>query len=367
MNDVEDGTAHYSIAFPRRWWYPACPSRRLGHRPVCVTLMNTPLALFRDAAGAARAVIDRCPHRNVPLSRGRVTDDGCIECAYHGWRFDGTGRCNGVPGLSEGSGASSSTRDLPSHHTREQDGFVWIWGEQGSVPDREPLAIPTPEGSGANSGEVVFEYDLACTLHAALENALDVPHTAYLHRGIFRGGEAREITAERRDLQDAIEVEYRGEPVGLGRIRGRQNSGLVFEHWDRFFMPSTAQVEYRVPGWFHIINTILHLPLSEFSTRAWFKVRYSSRVPAALLRPIVWARGLQILRQDARMLAMQTDTIRRFGGERYTSTELDVIGNAVWRMLRQAERAEAVTPEGSRARAEETPDPGAAQRVRFRI
>lgn len=369
MQDVEGGTNHYSVAFPRRWWYPACPSRELGRRPVSVTLMNTPLVVFRDAGGAPRAVLDRCPHRNVPLSLGRVRDDGCIECGYHGWRFDGDGRCTGVPGLLDSSAASSSTRDLPSHHTCEQDGFVWVWGEEGGRPDRDPLPIPNPEGFGVNAGEVVFGYDLDCTLHAALENALDVPHTAYLHRGIFRGGEARELTAERRDSTDGIEVEYRGEPVGLGRIRVRQGSERVFEHWDRFFMPSTAQVEYRVPGWFHIINTILHLPISEFSTRAWFRVRYSSRIPAALLRPLVEARGRQILRQDARMLAHQTDTVRRFGGERYSSTDLDVIGNAIWRMLRRAERAEAAAP-GETHTDDEPEEPagsGDTRRVTFHI
>ena len=40
------------------------------------------------------------------------------------------------------------------------------------------------------------------------------------------------------------------------------------------------------------------------------------------------------------MLAAQTETIRRFGGERYTSTELDLLGRGIWRLLRQAERAE---------------------------
>ena len=34
--------------------------------------------------------------------------------------------------------------------------------------------------------------------------------------------------------------------------------------------------------------------------------------------------------------------IRRFGGERYASTELDLMGPEIWRMLKQAERGLAV-------------------------
>jgi len=37
-------------------------------------------------------------------------------------------------------------------------------------------------------------------------------------------------------------------------------------------------------------------------------------------------------------LAAQTGSIRRFGGERYASTELDLMGPEILRMLKQAER-----------------------------
>ena len=177
-------------------------------------------------------------------------------------------------------------------------------------------------------------------MHAALENALDVPHTAFLHRGIFRGGKPRPITAVRRPVDNGVEVQYLGEPVGMGPIRLSEDAGRTFDHWDRFFLPSIAQIEYAVDGWFRIVNTIVHLPLSPFRTRAWFVVRFQSRLPAPAVRPVVLQRGKQILRQDARALAAQTERIRSLGGERYTSTELDLLGNAIWHLLRHAERAE---------------------------
>src|SRR5207302_6784614 len=103
MRTMEPG--RYSVALPRRFWYPACPSAALRRRPVGITLMDTPIVLFRDGDGDPRALVDRCPHRNVPLSLGRVRSDGCLECMYHGWRFDGQGHCAGVPGLLEGEAA----------------------------------------------------------------------------------------------------------------------------------------------------------------------------------------------------------------------------------------------------------------------
>lgn len=334
-------TASYSVAFPRRWWYPVARSSELGRRPQAVTLMDTPLVVFRGAGGAPVVLVDRCAHRNYPLSLGRVTGDGTLECGYHGWTFDGGGRCVRVPGLPAARSQAADSRRVPRHAAVEQDGIVWAWGEPDAEPARRPYALPAVDGPGA--GEVVFRRDLECTLHAALENALDVPHTAFLHRGIFRGGTPRPITAVRRPIDDGVEVRYVGEPVGMGPIRLRSDA-RTFDHWDRFVLPSIAQIEYAVAGWFRIVNTIVHLPMSPFRTRAWFVVRFQSRLPAALVRAAVGQRGKQILRQDADALARQTERVRSLGGEHYASTELDLIGNAIWHLLRHAERAEHGTP-----------------------
>lgn len=354
----------FSVAFPRRFWYPVAASDEVGRRrPLATALFGTPLVVFRDGSGAARVLVDRCPHRNAPLSLGRVAPDGNLECAYHGWRFAGDGTCRLVPGLTTGIG-SGRTRAAAAYTTCERDGFVWAWADPAVPPSGEPFGLPALSGAGC--GRVVFRYDLEATLHAALENALDVPHTAFLHRGIFRGGEPREITATRREVPGGVEVRYEGEPVGLGRFRGREGSARTFDHWDRFFLPSIAQVEYRVEGWLRIVNTILHLPMEPFRTRAWFVVQYWSRLPARLVAPLVWARGRQILGQDARMLAAQAATIRRFGGEQFASTPLDVMGGAVWRLLREAERAEQAERDGA-APAEEEGAEAVERTVSFRI
>lgn len=337
-----DATGRFSVAFPRRHWYPACESADLTAAPIAVELMEQPIVLFRDRAGVARALVDRCPHRNAPLSLGRVDDRGHLQCGYHGWCFDGAGACTAVPGLDADPGAAN--RSVAAHAVAESDGFVWIWGEAGSAPSGSPLALPRLQDaeSSRRVGRTIFVCDLESTMHAAIENALDVPHTAFLHGGIFRGrSEPREITAVRRELPNGIEVEYLGEPIGFGPLTlSSRQTDRTFEHFDRFLLPSTAQIEYAVPGWLRIVNTILHLPMGPFRTRAWFVLDFSSPLPPRAAAAIIKARGRAVLRQDADMLAAQTATIRRFGGERYSSTDLDLLGRGIWRLLRQAERAE---------------------------
>lgn len=321
-------TGRYSVALPRRQWYPACRSRELGtRRPVPIELMGAPLVVFRDRTGQPAVLVDRCPHRNAPLSMGRVRH-GELECAYHGWRFDGSGSCTAIPG-----GIEPGERHADAHAAVERDGMVWFWSEQGEEPAGEPFRLPD---LGPKAKEVVLTYDIDATMHAAIENTLDVPHTAFLHRGLLRGAEQNELTATRRSIPNGVEVQYRGEPFGIGFLR--RKGGPALEHYDRFILPCVAQVEYRAGPWLHIVNSVLHLPLDRFRTRAWFVLRATSdRLPTRLVQTVIRLQGPRVARQDVNVLNRQTATVRRFGGERYSSTDLDLFGNAIWRLLRHAE------------------------------
>ena len=52
--------------------------------------------VFRDKDGAASCIRDECAHRACPLSLGTL-ENGEIACAYHGWAFDGEGKCTKMP------------------------------------------------------------------------------------------------------------------------------------------------------------------------------------------------------------------------------------------------------------------------------
>lgn len=326
---------HVSVARLTRWWYVACRSSQLGTKPLARTILGIPLVVFRADDGRPAALLDRCPHRNVPLSIGRVVQPGRLECAYHGWQFDGGGRCTLVPGLVAGD--AGAERRTPAFATRERDGFVWVYASADEEPASEPEPLPHTTAPGYTT--VVRELEMECTLHAALENALDVPHTAFLHRGLFRGAGARNvITAIVRQSRRGVEAEYVGEPRPPG-LAGRllSPSGGIVQHWDRFLLPSIAQVEYRLGSENHLLVTSLCTPVSDFVTRLYAVVSFRLRVPGALVRPLLAPLAMRIFRQDAAVLKLQSDVIRRFGGEQFMSTEIDVLGPSIWRLLKQAE------------------------------
>jgi phenylpropionate dioxygenase-like ring-hydroxylating dioxygenase large terminal subunit len=293
--------------------------------------------LFRDGAGRPAALVDRCPHRNAPLSAGRVAG-GLLACGYHGWRFDGAGTCREVPGL--GGIADRKSRHATAHPAVEQDGFVWVYSTPDTAPVREPFRFPAVDRRYVTIRRSVA---LPGPLWHALENALDVPHTAFLHAGLFRSGKRRnDIQVIVRRAGDRAEAEFVGEPRPSGFVgRLLAPGGGVVEHWDRFILPAIAQVEYRLGDGNHLLKTTFMTPVSDFETRIWaviaLRLRRGTRIGAALVTPL----ATRILRQDAEILARQAANIRRFGGERFTSTQIDVLGPHIWRLLREAERGEA--------------------------
>ena len=344
-----------ALALPR-WWYVACRTGELGRRPLARTVHGVPLALFRDGAGRAVALLDRCPHRNVPLSLGRRCD-GLLECAYHGWRFDGAGACRLVPGLEGAPSARPGadpydrpSRRVPSFPVVERDGFVWI------VPAEDPPAVPVPpvlpHHGEAGFTTVYRSTALRASALAAVDNALDVAHTAFLHRGLFRGRRAPvPVRATVRRTADRVEAVYEGEPRPPGVVARllSPEDGIV-EHVDRFLLPSIAQVEYGL-GDARLVVTSACTPVGDDDTVLHAAVTFRLRLPVAVVRAAVTPVIDQILRQDARILAAQTANVARFGGEHFANTPVDVLGPHVVRLVRRAERGE-LEPDGTGAPSE---------------
>lgn len=336
-------TGRHSVVRLPRAWFVACPSKELRHRPLARTLQGTPLVLFRGEGGAPAALLDRCSHRNVPLSLGACVEGGQVQCAYHGWRFDGTGACRLVPGRvvdDDGPGAGASTRRVPAFACVEQDGFVWVL----STPDVEPAAPPPrfPLLNDPRYGAIRRSFRIEGPMHAAIENALDVPHTAFLHRGMHRSGRTpHDIDVTVRRFSDRAEAEFVGEPRPEG-LAGKllAPGGGIVTHFDRFLLPSLAQVEYRIGDEAHVILTAAHTPVSDHVTDVHAIGVFRLRVPRWLVRLFGIPVAKRILQQDQDVLRAQAATVHRFGGEDFASTELDVLGRDIWRLLERAARGE---------------------------
>lgn len=326
-------------------WYVVAASKETRSKPKPFLLNGLPLVTFRDSAGQTVALLDRCAHRNAPLSAGRVIE-GNIRCHYHGWEFDGAGACKAVPGLC--GEPDHPGRRVPSFACRELQGWVWVYSEANVDPDCEPYEIPCADQPGYLT--IRERLEMPGPLDAVAENALDVPHTAFVHAGLFRKDtDRRPIDVVIRTLGDGVEAEFIGEerPQGLaGRILAPQG-GAVF-HWDRFILPCIAQVEYRLSDRSHIIATTALTPRTPTITDMFATVAVKAPIPNAILRTVFRPVAMRILRQDMEILRRQTEQVERFGAEEFASTEIDVLGLRIKKLIREASAGKVSSPQDER-------------------
>jgi len=173
----------------RDQWYVIAFSHEVQPgRPFARKCMDEPIVLFRDPDGQVAALYDRCPHRAVPLSQGKVVNHA-IECAYHGFQFDRTGRCVLIPS-EQRIPRSVSTRSYP---VVEQMQFVWIW--MGDPAKADPALVPSyaqlgcgDQDQGSWRFEPYFMMEIKANYSLLFENLLDTSHISFLHIGGIDGG-----------------------------------------------------------------------------------------------------------------------------------------------------------------------------------
>ena len=178
-------------------WYPVAFEADLSDdAPMTFTLLGEPLVFWRDHTANApdgtptwRCTADKCPHRLVPLSEGRVNESGEIECGYHGWTFDGaSGKCTSIPQLpSEGTAldtALASPRScVTPYPTKLAQGMLWVLPKSTlESPESEWPPLPLiPELDDPECVVQDISRDLPMDYATLLENVMDVSHVPFTH------------------------------------------------------------------------------------------------------------------------------------------------------------------------------------------
>lgn len=170
------------MAFIRNAWYAACWSNEVSdgdifHR----TLLNEQIVFYRKRDGTLVGLLDRCPHRFVPLHLGKIQGDE-IECSYHGLQFDCSGRCVKNP---HGDGKIPDALKVRAYPVQERHGLVWIW-----MGDKPADAACIPDYGRLDSKDrhqmITGGYlHIEASYLLLAENLLDLSHLMFLHEGLL--------------------------------------------------------------------------------------------------------------------------------------------------------------------------------------
>jgi phenylpropionate dioxygenase-like ring-hydroxylating dioxygenase large terminal subunit len=168
----------------RNQWYVILESKEVkAGKMTGVTRLGEKLVLWRDRQGKVVCMHDRCPHRGVALTAGKLLGEH-LQCPFHGFEYDNSGACVCIPANGVAAPLPKAMR-VPTYPTYEGNGFIYIWW--GEPRESYP---PTPWIEDIDES---FRYatlrDLWKTHYSrAIENQLDVVHLPFVHHSTIGRG-----------------------------------------------------------------------------------------------------------------------------------------------------------------------------------
>ncbi len=224
--------------FLRNLWYFAIPGASLKRGAMTRKIMlDEPLLIARDSDGAPFAIRDVCPHRGIPLSDGAF-DGREIECCYHGWRFDRTGRCTMIPSLIADQKFNLDRVRTRQYLCREIQGNIWIFfGDDAddAVGDENPP--PNIPGVGERAPGLSETMMFPSSVDHAVVGLMDPAHGPFVHQSWWWRSQRSMHEKSKR---------FAPSPLGFTMLRHppSSNSGA----YKLLGGAMTTEISFRLPG-----------------------------------------------------------------------------------------------------------------------
>lgn len=163
--------------FMRNAWYVAAWDHEVtGDRPFGRVMLGEPVVLYRMKSGAVVALEDRCCHRHYPLHKATLLDDQ-LECAYHGFTYDCTGKCVRIPGQA----TIPETARVKRYPVIERYHWIWVWmGDPALADPAKVVNFHWLDDPGWRAKGTVFHVKAGYEL--IIENLLDLTHLSFVHQ-----------------------------------------------------------------------------------------------------------------------------------------------------------------------------------------
>ncbi len=223
-------------------WYVAGWSSEFTHSLLPLMILEQALVGYRCADGTVAILEDRCPHRQLPLSKGQLHNDN-IQCGYHGMTFNGQGQCVRIPG-QDNIPSSAYVRTYPVH---EKNNIVFIWmGEPDKADTNAIFHLPQFDSDQwhAHQGDALH---LKAHYMNVAENLVDPAHVSFVHPTTL-GNAASEDIEVHVDVDSDVLLAWRwirdAPPVGFFQKFGGFDANVDRWHYYYLHLPCTAVIDF---------------------------------------------------------------------------------------------------------------------------
>ncbi|CAN5399710.1 molybdenum cofactor-independent xanthine hydroxylase subunit HpxD [soil metagenome] len=179
----------------RKCWHPVLYENELANDPKSVRLCGELLVLWRDEKNEIHALKDLCIHRGTALSLGTVRGSDIV-CPYHGWSFNGSGKCTFIPQLEDQQKIPEKARVM-NYRCQTKFGLVWVALEEPLWDLPEVSELQDKTWLIANTGPFIWHANAA----RQVENFTDFAHFPFVHPGLL-GDPSRPLVPEHTVVAD---------------------------------------------------------------------------------------------------------------------------------------------------------------------
>jgi nitrite reductase/ring-hydroxylating ferredoxin subunit len=261
--------------FPNSW-YQVLRSDELPAGSVrSLEYFNRDLVAFRGEDGVANVLDAHCPHLGTHLGKDGKVIGNSLRCPFHGWQFDGQGRCVHIPYDS----AIPNEAKTHSWPTRERNGGVLVYYHaEREAPDFEIPEVPEMD-SRAWAWPRTYDFPIHAPLHEVNENLVDTGHFYGAHS--FAKTTAREITMQGKRLHAVYDVEGSLLPVDrFPRLNLSIPSEMEFQ-----LIGAGYQIDRVKTSGLELVVVSMKTPIDAHRCRTWviFGVKKTGIFPLDLL------------------------------------------------------------------------------------
>jgi phenylpropionate dioxygenase-like ring-hydroxylating dioxygenase large terminal subunit len=283
-------------------WYVILESKELKkHKPLRVKRFNETLALWRDENGSACCIADKCCHRGVSLSCGRIAD-GKLECPFHGFAYDKSGKVQLIPANGKGNPAPQNMK-VTAYKLHEAYGLIWMWWGDADKVSSEPFFFKELE----NFSYLSFKDNWNVHYSRAIENQLDVVHVPFVHRTTIGRGNKTLVNGPVTILENDMITFYVNNVEDDGRTVPLKPDEII--GYENFF-----HLQFHFPNvWQNFISDKIRafaafVPVDEENAVIYIRY-YQKLIKIPILKEIINFIGIIssiiILRQDKRVVITQ--------------------------------------------------------------
>ena len=238
--------------FVKNAWYVAGWTSEFDHCLKALTILEKNIVMYRSHLGEIVALEDRCPHKLLPLSKGKLTKDQ-ITCGYHGMRFGKNGQCTRIPGQKN----IPPNAKVHAYPTYERHNIVWIWmGDSEQANSTKIFDLPqfTDPNWASHQGDALH---LKCNYLSVAENLVYPAHVSWVHPTTLGSAASEDIPVDLDITGDNI-IAWRwirdAPPVGFFQQYGNFDGNVDRWHYYYLHLPCIAVID------FGSVDTALTLP-----------------------------------------------------------------------------------------------------------